>query len=938
MKRLALLSVFCLVSACITLTATAQKAAADKQIPVSPQVVKGKLPNGITYYIRKNTEPKNRAELRLVVHTGSIMEDNNQVGLAHFTEHMSFNGTKNFAKNELVNFLEKSGVQFGADLNAYTSFDETVYQLQLPTDSADVFKKGFQILEDWAHNVSFDNTEIDKERGVVIEEWRLGLGAATRMRNKYFPIILNGSRYATRNPIGTKANLDTFKYATIKKFYKDWYRPDLEAVIVVGDVNVAEVEQMIKDHFSAIPKRAAAEERPRVKYGVPAHTDTRISILTDPEQQYNILQVYYLQPSIPEATTDNAYRGGIVRELFNAMLNDRLQEIAQKPDAPFLQGFSNYGKFIGDKDALSLFAVAKSGETLAKSTETLLTENERVLKYGFTETELERAKKNLFSNIENAYNERDKTRSSELVQELIDNYLDGEPIPGIEYEYSLYQKFLDGIKLGEVNSLIKQWIKPTDRDVIVLAPETEKGKIMSEKEMLALLNKPVGPVTAYQDKVSNSPLLVQQPTPGTITGEKKYDAIGTTVLTLSNGAKVILKPTDFKNDEVTFSAISPGGASLYSDADNLSASYAATITNYGGIGNTDYQALQKLLAGKQVVVSPGITLYSQGFTGSSTPKDLETAFQLLYGYFTEPRKDSTIFQVLQQQLTVSLTNKGKDPSSVFSDSVQYIMSNYPPRRKPLTLDRLGELNLDKAYSIYKDRFADADDFIFTFVGNFTIDSIKPLVEKYIASLPTSGRKETWKDIGLRSPKGVINKIIKKGQENKSTVRISFTGMTEYSDLESTQLDQLCEALSIKLREVLREDQGGVYGVGVRGSINREPINSYGVTISFSCATENVDKLVGLTMDEIKNLKQNGAPQGNIDKVIAEDTRGLETSIKENGYWKYNLEQMIYRGQDPLDILKDPEMAKKLTVERTKELANKYFDESNVAKLILEPEK
>lgn len=933
MKRLALY-VFC-VAVAGTFNVQAQ-APADKTIPINPLVKKGVLPNGVTYYIRKNQEPKNRAELRLVVHTGSIMEDPNQVGLAHFTEHMSFNGTKNFEKQELVDFLEKSGVQFGADLNAYTSFDETVYQLQLPTDSSEVFKKGFQILEDWAHNVTFDNKEIDKERGVVIEEWRLGLGAGERLRAKYFPVILAGSRYATRIPIGTKQNLDTFHYETVKKFYKDWYRPDLEAVVVVGDVDVAEVEKLIKDHFAGIPKRT--QERPRTKYGVPSHPDTKVSILTDPEQQYNILQVFYMQPSIPEAKTDLQYRAGIVRELFNSMMNDRLQEISQKPDAPFLQGFSSYGKFIGDKDAFSLFAVAKNGASIAKSTEVLLTENERVRKFGFTETELERAKKNMMSGMETSYNERDKTRSAELLEELVRNYLNGEPIPGIEYEYGLYKKYLDGIKLSEVNSLISQWIKPADRDVVVLSPEADKDKLISQKDMLALLNKPITNLTAYQDKVSNSPLLPVMPTPGSIKSEKSYDAIGTKVLTLSNGARVILKPTDFKNDEITFSAISPGGTSLYSLDDYLSANFAATIVNFGGLGTLDVQSLQKLLAGKQVNVSPGITGNSQGFTGSSTPKDLETAFQLLYGYFTEPRKDSTMFQVLQQQLTTSLVNKGKDPNSVFGDSVQYIMSNYNPRRKPLTVDRIGEISLDKAFDIYKDRFSNAGEFIFTFVGNFKEDSIKPLIEKYIASLPSTGRQENWKDVGIRYPTGVINKTIKKGQENKSSVRITFTGMTKYSDLEDTQLGQLCEALGIKLREVLREDQGGVYGVGVSGGISREPIETYAVTIRFGCATENVDKLVALTMDEIHNLKLNGAPQVNIDKVTAEDVRGLETSVKENSYWKFNLEQKIYHNEDPLDILKDPEMSKTLTIEKTKQLANKYFDETNMAKIILVPEK
>jgi zinc protease len=419
--------------------------------------------------------------------------------------------------------------------------------------------------------------------------------------------------------------------------------------------------------------------------------------------------------------------------------------------------------------------------------------------------------------------------------------------------------------------------------------------------------------------------------------EKKFAALGATEWILSNGARVILKPTDFKNDEIVFSAISPGGTSLYPDSDYLSANYAANITYYGGLGNTDIQALQKKLAGVQVSVAPGITPYSQGFTGSSTPKDLETAFQLLNGYFTEPRKDTSIFQVVQQQLQVSLINKGKDPNSVFGDSVRNIMSNYNPRVKPLTIDRLGELKLDKAYAIYKERFADADDFVFTFVGNFSTDSIRPLVEKYIASLPTQGRKESWKDVGIRSPTGKINKVIYKGQEKKSSVRLSFTGMTVYSDLEATQLDQLCSALEIKLREVLREDQGGVYGVNVSGTINREPINSYGVTISFTCSPDNVEKLIGLSLDEVKNFKQNGAPEVDVEKVTAEDSRSLETELKENGYWRYNLEQKFYRNEDPLTILNDSADVKKLTVEKTKELANKYFDDTNFARIVLMPE-
>jgi zinc protease len=934
MKRNALrLLLFALVLM-ISYYGIAQKAVATK-LPVSPRVRIGKLPNGITYYIRHNEEPKDRAELRLVVHAGSILETEKQVGLAHFTEHMAFNGTKNFAKQELVDFLERSGVSFGADLNAYTSFDETVYMLQLPTDSMNVFRKGFQILEDWAHNVTFDDSEIDKERGVVIEEWRLGQGASERMRAKYFPVILKGSQYATRLPIGTKQNLDTFHHETLKQFYKDWYRPDLEAVIAVGDFDTNEVEKMIKQHFGNIPK--PVNPKPRKKYGIPAQTGTQAVVLTDPEQPYNVVQILYKQPEIPEAKTDLEYRAEIVRGLYNSMMSARLQEIAQKPDAPFLFGSSSYEKFMGDKDALTLVAVAKDATAIPLATQTVLQENERVRQHGFTQGELDRAKASMMSYIENLYTERDKTRSAQLVEELIRNYLHGEPIPGIEIEYNLYKQYLPTIKLNEVNVLINKWIKPTDRAIVVMAPESEKNKLVSQEQILALVNKPIGKLPAYEDKVMKGSLLVKEPTPGKIVDEKKIPEIGVTELTLSNGAKVVLKPTTFKNNEISISAISKGGVSLYSNEDYLSASNATSVALFGGVGNYDLNSLQKELSGKQVSISPSIGQYSEGINGGTTPKDLPTAFQLIYGYFTEPRKDTSMFKMLQQQMYASLLNKGKDPGSVFGDSVNYIMGNYNPRRKPLTIERLNEIQLDKAFDVYKDRFADAGDFIFTIVGNFKVDSIKPLIEKYIASLPSTGRQETWKDVGIRYPSGIVNKVIKKGQENKSSVRITFTGMTQYSDLEATQLDQVAKILEIRLREVLREDQGGVYGVGVDANINREPVNSYGITISFGCAPENVDKLVSLVMKEVQALKENGPSQVNVDKVIAEDVRSLQTGVTSNAYWLYNLQQKYYHNEDPKTILDDPAMVKQLTAARVKEMANKYFDMNNVVKLVLMPE-
>ncbi len=905
-------------------------------LPLDPSVKIGKLANGLTYYIRKNIEPKNRAELRLVVNAGSVLETDKQVGLAHFVEHMSFNGTEHFKKQELVNFLEKSGVSFGADLNASTSFDETVYELQVPTDSQMVYKQAMQILEDWSHGVSFEPVEINKERGVIVEEWRLGRGADARFRDKYFPVLLKGSQYAKRLPIGTKANIDTAHHEMLTSFYKDWYRPDLQAVIVVGDIDIAETEKMIKEHFEHIP--AAVNPKPRIKYSIPSHTDTRIAILTDPEQTYNVVQVYYTQEQAPPVKNETQYRADIIRELFNQMISSRLDEIGQKPTAPFLYASSSYGGFIGDKDAFSLVAVAKTGNDIMPAVRILLTENERVKQYGFAQTELDRAVKNVLSRVENEYNERDKTKSADLVQELIDNYLKGEAVPGIAYEYALYKKWLPAITLGEVNALVAKWIKPTDRSVVITSPEKEKKQLPVQVAVLAELNRPQGKLKKYVDKITAGPLLPFDPVAGKVITEKKYESIGTTEWTLSNGARVVLKPTTFKNDDIQFSAISWGGTSVYSDSDYINAINAATIASVGGMGNLDMQSLQKVMAGKNFYVAPGITNYMQGLNGSSTSKDLETALQMLHGYFTASRKDTAMFKVIQEQIRTQLANKNSDPGSVFGDSVSYIMGNYHFRRKPFDMADLTSMNLERSHAIFKERFSNAGQFLFTFVGNFHPDSIKLLIEKYIASLPATATRETWKDVGIRYPGGRINKVIRMGKENKASVRLYFTGTTAYDEMDELQLGQLCKAMAIRLRETLREDAGGVYGVGVNGGFVREPFPSYSIGIQFGCAPENVDKLIAMVMEEIRNTKANGVQQVNVDKIIAEQTRALENDVKENSYWRFRLEQQFFRNGNPLSILDAPKRITQLTVERTRVLANRYFDEKSMAQFVLLPGK
>ena len=529
----------------------AQNPDLNKEIPFNPNVKTGTLSNGLKYYIQKNAKPEKRVELRLAVNAGSILENDDQLGLAHFTEHMCFNGTKNFKKNDIVNYLQSIGVKFGADLNAYTSFDETVYILPIPSDDKKILDQGFQILEDWAHNVTFEDEEIDKERGVVIEEWRTGRGASQRMRDKYFPVLLKDSRYAQRLPIGTKEILESFKYETVKKFYKDWYRPDLMAVIVVGDIDIAEMEAKIKAHFGKI--EATKNPLERKEYNIPDHKETLISIATDKEAPFTQVQLYYKHPEI-EMKTLADYRSGIIRRLYNGMLNQRLEELSQSAEPPFIYGYTYYGGFIRSKSAYQSFA-SVSQDGIIKGLKALLAENQRVQEYGFNASELERYKKEILRSYEKSYNERDKTESANYVYQYINHFLKGEPTPGIEWEYDFLQKVLPSITVEEINQLPKKWISDENRVVIITAPDKEGVNIPTEEEIKAVLKEAESMnITAYEDKVNEEPLIAQTPKAGKVTKETKIAALGATELTLSNGLKVILKPTDFKNDEIMMTA------------------------------------------------------------------------------------------------------------------------------------------------------------------------------------------------------------------------------------------------------------------------------------------------------------------------------------------------------------------------------------------------
>jgi len=909
-------------------------------LPVDADVIIGKLPNGLTYYIRQNSEPKNRAVLYLVNKAGSVLETDPQQGLAHFTEHMAFNGTKDFPKNQLVDYLQKSGVQFGADLNASTTFDETVYQLPLPTDTASVFEQGFNILANWAGYVTFDPAELDKERGVILEEARLrGKNAQERLQNQILPVLLNNSRYATRLPIGKEDIIKTADVATIKSFYHDWYRPDLQAVIAVGDFDVKQVQQLIIQDFSGL--KNPVPEKPRTRYTDPGNPGTSVVIATDPEFPYTAAEIVVKHPETTVKTIAD-YLQSVRISLFNQMLNARLNELKQKPNPPFIFGQASYGGFIGHQDAFTSIAVAKSGDDLHAAVKAVVAETERARKFGFTSTELERAKQTELAELQNAYKEKDKTSSVSFVTDYEENFLNGQAIPGIDYEYNFYVNNLGNITLPEMNAMAGKFISDQNRVVIVEAPDKEKAKLPDEKTLLGWIGTAGDSVTAYVDNVSTEPLLSRDRIPrgSTVVNEKRDDSIGVATLLLSNGVKIILKPTDFKNDQILISGYSFGGTSLTSDQDFVSANLAAGIVSSSGIGNFTQIQLEKLLSGRKISMSPYISETAEGISGNSTPADLESALQLLYLYFTQPRKDPDVWQSSIVKAKAYLANLNLDPINVYRDTVAAVLNNYNFRNMVTTADQLNSASLDKAYNFYKDRFADASGFTFTLVGNFTVAEITPLLETYLGGLPSSNDsvKHAYKNLNIHPPAGQITKTVYKGIDDKSTVQLVFSGDYDYGVTNNVQLDALESILQIKLTERLREQESGVYTPGVRADYVKIPSGRYTFSIYFGCAPENVDKLTADALDEINKIKQNGALQTDIQKFVAGDIRSTEVQLEQNYYWAGYLAGGAQNNEDPHRILRHVTDLDKITVQSTKDAANKYLSGDNLIKLILMPEK
>jgi zinc protease len=780
-----------------------------------------------------------------------------------------------------------------------------------------------------------DDVEIDKERGVITEEWRLGLGAEDRMMQKYVPVLLKDSKYAERLPIGKIDIIKSFPHDTLRAFYKSWYRPDLMAVIIVGDIDPVLAEQKVKEYIGRVPK--AVNPPPRVEFPVPGNTDPLISIVTDKEATGYNASVFFKHPKSDNITFGD-YRNQLIRTLYSGMLNSRLQEIAQKPESPYLYAYAGYGSFIGRSIDVYQLSVGAKENQIEKSIELALTENERAREFGFTATELEREKKDVLSNYEKMAKESDKTESASYADEFIRNYLDKECIPGIQKEFELVKGYLPEITLDQINSLGKTWTSDDNMAALITAQEKEGVKVPTEVQVKDIIKSvKTKKIEAYVDKVSDVPLLAVPPVGTKVvkrTDDKKY---GFTELTFGNGVRMILKSTDFKNDEIILSAYSPGGNSLYPDGDIMSATLASTIIAQSGLGDYDFIGLQKKLSGNTAKLSPYISDLREGVNGNCSPKDLETVLQLNYLYFTKTRRDESAFNAYMSRIRNMIKPMRANPQVIFQDTLSKIISLNSPRVIAVPSDaQMNQVNLDRLISIFKDRFADASDFTYLMVGNFKIDEVIPLLEKYIGGLPSIKRKETWKDVTPGFPKGLLVVDVPRNSEPQSSVAMVWKGDFKWNDKDRQSFSMLMNILAIKCRESMREEQGGVYGVSINGNTSKLPRPTYTIQSMWGCNPDSIKILSQTVLKEMGKIKKDGPTEVDLNKVKETLIRQRETQLKENGFWLTQLQNHFLFDDNLLTLEEYKTFINSFSIADIKVIANKYLNTDSYVEVALTP--
>ena len=921
----------------VTLCLNAQQKQIDwnSPVPVDPNVRIGKLDNGLTYYIRKNSEPKQRADFYIAQNVGAILEEDSQNGLAHFLEHMCFNGTKNFTGKKLLNYFESNGVKFGQNINAYTSTDQTVYNLSdVPSTREGIIDSALLALHDWSGFVSLEDKEIDSERGVIREEWRTGNGPERRMNKELMPVLYKGSKYATRDIIGDINVINNFDYRMIKDYYHQWYRPDLQSIIVVGDLDIEKVEQKIKQLWGDIPKRE--NPTPRPYFDLPDNVEPLIGIATDPEARNTMVTVIIKEPTTPKESKNLGYlKVSLERTLISNMLNARLSELVQKPNPPFVFAGIGIGSMVRTRDAVYIYSATKNGMVI-DGLKGMLREAQRVKQFGFTITELERMKADYLRGLENKFKEKDKEKNEKYVNECVNNYLEGEPIPGIQFEYMFAASILPTISIDEINAYAKGLITDQNMAVSVTGPKKDDIKMPSIEDLSKAIQEiKVEKIEAYVDKVSNKPLVEKVPTVGKVTAVNEDKVFGTIEWTLSNGAKVVIKKTDFKADEIQLNAFSKGGTSLADLKILPSASMASQLVSNGGVGEFSSTDLEKMLAGKVVSVQPIIDETNEGFMGSSSPKDFETMLQLVYLYFTQPREDEQTYNTFMERMKAYFANAGSDPRMSFRDSISVMMANHNPRVMPMNVDYLNKVNYKQSLDFYKNRFADASDFVFVLTGNINPEEAKGLIETYIGGLPSINRKEVAKDNGVRPPLAKVQNIfVKPLQIPKSSIYISYTGKVDYNLENKVTVDIIKSVLTTRYLDEIREKEGATYGVGVRASVTNFPTQSFSVGINFDTDPKLKDKMIGIVYSEIKSMIDNGPSEVNLGKAKEFLLKSYDQNQRENSYWSSAIRAKYEKGLDVNSTYL--EIVNGLTIAKVKAVAEKLFNQGNIVEVVMSP--
>ena len=911
----------------------------SQQIPVDPAVVVGTLPNGLRYYVRANGKPAHRAELRLVVRAGSVLEDDDQQGLAHFVEHMEFEGTRHFPRQSILDFLSSLGLSIGPDANAATSYDDTQYTLRVPTDVPGVLDRALLVLEDWAHAATFDQSGIDHERGIVLAEWRMHLGANERTDERIRRVQLEGSRYTDRSPIGKPDSIERAQREQLLRFYHDWYRPDLMAVIVVGDLDRDAAVTMIKAHFSSLSSPSPKRNRP--VFDVPDHPGTRYAVVTDKETTATAVEVTALPPARNQGTV-GGYRELMLDQLFGGMLGARLDELGQGESPPFLRAAAQRGLFpiARTKDEAALQALV-STDGVARGLDALLTELQRVARFGFTATELARAKQAMMLGYERVVTESPDRESQSRADEYTRNFLQDEALPTIWQELAFHRRFIPAVTLTEVNALTREWFPDGNRLVIVSAPEATGVVLPDAAQLAAIVNAvPAKRLEPYVDAAAGDALMDAPPPRGSIVKTTQRPEAGITEWTLSNGATVVLKPTTLREDQILFRGTAPGGTSLASDEEFTAARVADTVVPAGGVGQLSGVMLDKILAGKAVAVTPFINDIDQGMSGGSTPQDLETMFQLIYLRFTRPRADPIAFAAMASQARGLLANQLASPEVVFNQAIAAALTRNSRRAQPETPATVGQWNLSKSMAFYKARFADASHFTFVFVGSFTPDAVKPFVETYIASLPATHAHETWRDLGITPPAGIVEKSIEKGIAPKSEVAIVFSGPFVYDDAHRLALRATTLVLQSRLLDTIRQELGGTYSITATPSAQRFPRPEYRVRIDWTCDPARMDTLVQRVFEEIEFVRTTALSQDQVGLVRAALLREFEVNSQDNGYLLNQISGRYEDGEaaDVAAVLNVPAQITALTGEAIHQAARTYLDTRNYVKVTLKPEK